>query len=204
MMHRLYDIDPAAQTVQYGDAIDPVSVSVSDVDDPASTLTISVVSGLPTGLVAAPGAPGTLTISGNPLVQAGSYPIQLKVADPQGAMSTAAVTITVNAENASVAFPSTNPVAVKVNSAGGTAGPVTICTDITEALDASAGDISKAEAFFSFSAVSGGSAPTPGAVAYVGGGISGTLQACTTVSNVRVDVYDVAVTIVGLINVSCR
>jgi hypothetical protein len=190
-------VNPASQSVQYSDVIEPVSVSVSDVDDPGASLTISVDSELPRGLVATPGAPGTLTISGNPLVQAGSYPIQLKVVDPQGAMSTASVTIIVSKEDASVAFPNTNPVSVKVNSAGGAAGPVTVCANITEAAGGGAGNISNAAVSFSFSPVSGGSAPTAGAVSYSGGGVGGTLQACTTVRDVRVDVYDVAVTVGG-------
>lgn len=104
-------------------------------------------------------------------------------------------TLTVSKEDASVAFPNTNPYSVKVNSAGGTAGPITICADITEVADGSAGDISNATASFSFSPVAGGSSPTPGAVTYSGGGVGGTRRACTTVSNVRVDVYDVTVTV---------
>lgn len=104
-------------------------------------------------------------------------------------------TLTVSQENAAVSFPNSNPYSVKVNTAGGTAGPITICANITEVADGSAGDISNATASFSFSPVAGGSSPTPGAVTYSGGGVGGTRTACTTVSNVRVDVYDVEVTV---------
>jgi hypothetical protein len=91
-----------------------------------------------------------------------------------------------------------NPVAVKVNSAGGTAGPITVCADIAEAADGQLGDISNAQPVaFGFAPVGPGSAPAQSAVTYTGGGTGGTLQACVTLSNVAVNVYDVTVNVGG-------
>ena len=59
-------------------------------------LTLTVLSSVWFGYFT-PGV-GTLTISGNPLVVAGVYPIDLKVVDPHGAQALATVTITVNKE----------------------------------------------------------------------------------------------------------
>jgi hypothetical protein len=133
-------------------------------------------------------APGSHTITAN-----------FVSSNPYFQNSNGSNTLTVNREDASVAFPNTNPYSVKVNAAGGTAGPITICADITEVADGSAGNLSNptTTASFSFSPVAGGNAPTPGAVTYSGGGVGGTLRACTIVSNVRVDVYDVTVTVNG-------
>ncbi len=106
-------------------------------------------------------------------------------------------TLNVTPENAEVAFPSSNPFAVKVNSPGGTAGPITFCADIREVPDGSAGDISNATAAFSFAPVAGGTGPTVSVVTYSGGGVGGTRRACVTLTNVRVNVYDITVTVGG-------
>jgi photosystem II stability/assembly factor-like uncharacterized protein len=100
----VFTINLLSQTVQYSDPITPVTVSVSDVDDPTSSLTLSVLSTLPTGLTVTPTGVGSLTISGNPLVVAGIYNINLRVTDPQNAVTNATVTITVNKETAETTY----------------------------------------------------------------------------------------------------
>jgi len=80
-----------------------VNISFSDVDDPTADLTFTVLSSIPAGLTATPGV-GSLIISGNPLVVAGVYQINLKVEDPHGAITNATVTITVNKETAETTY----------------------------------------------------------------------------------------------------
>jgi hypothetical protein len=106
-------------------------------------------------------------------------------------------TLTVTKEDAKVEFPATNPSSVKVNSPGGTAGPVTICADITEIPDGSPGNITNATATFTITQVAGENAPSPGEVSYSGGGVGGTRRACITLTDVAVDIYDITVTVGG-------
>ena len=100
----VFTINLLSQTVQYSDPITPVTVSVSDVDNATADLTLTVLSSIPAGLTATPNGNGSLTISGNPLVVAEVYPINLKVVDPHNATTNATVTITVNKETAETLF----------------------------------------------------------------------------------------------------
>src|SRR4030095_16462144 len=77
-----FTINLLSQTVQYSDVITPVTVSVSDVDDATADLTLSVLSSLPAGLTVTPTGTGSLSISGNPLVVAGTYTIDLRCGGP--------------------------------------------------------------------------------------------------------------------------
>ena len=104
-------------------------------------------------------------------------------------------TLTVTQEDASVTFPANNPFSVKVNSPGGTAGPITFCADITEVPDGSAGDISNATASFTFNPVAGSGLPTVGPVSYSAVGAS--RRACVILTDVPVDVFDITVTVGG-------
>src|SRR6185369_4971906 len=104
---------------------------------------------------------------------------------------------TVTRENALATPRSSNPWSVKVNTAGGTAGPITLCADIKEVADGSLGDISKAvPVTFTLVPVVGGGTITQTATV-TGGGVGGTLAACVTLSGVPVNVYDITISIGG-------
>ena len=92
--------------------------------------------------------------------------------------STGDNSLTVTRENAKVTPRSSNPLAVKVNTAGGTAGPITLCADITEFADGSLGNIAYAvPVTFTLVPVAGGATITQIATV-TGGGVGGTLAAC--------------------------
>lgn len=184
----------AASAGQYSDAA-TLSANISaNCDYPAGSLEFRV-DGVLVGTVAVNGtgnystpytitnAPGNHTITANFISS-----------NPYFANSNGSNTLAVSQEDASVSFPGSNPFSVQVNSAGGKAGPITFCADVAEVADGSAGDISNATVSFTFTPVIGGSAPTQSAVTYSGGG-GGTLRACTVLSNVAVNVYDVIVTV---------
>jgi hypothetical protein len=107
-------------------------------------------------------------------------------------------TLTVSRENATVTPASANPDAVKVNSPGGTAGPITLCFEINEVSDGSPGNTSNITSVsVSVTPVGGGASVTPGAPTFSGGGVGATRTACVTLTNVPVNVYDVTLTING-------
>ena len=141
----VFTINLLSQTVQYSDPITTVNVSVSDPDDPVADLTLSVLSAVPAGLTVTPGV-GTLTISGNPLVVAGVYPIDLKVVDPHGAQSLATVTITVNKETAETTY--TGDMGVITSGPNVTTATVRLAAHLTQDPDGAAGDITLAKVVF--------------------------------------------------------
>jgi hypothetical protein len=185
----------AASSGQYSDQTTLSATVNSDCANPSGNVEFKI-DGNAVGTVAVSGngtysmpytitqAPGNHTITAN-----------FVSTNPYYQSSSGGNTLTVSREDAVVSFPSINPFSVKVNSAGGTAGPITICADIAEVNDGSPGIISNATATFSFLPVAGGNSPTPGAVTYTDNG--GTRRACVTVSNVAVDVFDVTVTVGG-------
>jgi hypothetical protein len=140
-----FTINVLSQTVQYSDPITTVNVSVSDVDDATADLTLTVLSSVPAGLTVTPGV-GSLTISGNPLVVAGVYPINLKVEDPHGAATNATVTITVNKETGELTYTGD----MGVISAGPTITTATVrlAAHLTEDPDGAPGDASLAKVRF--------------------------------------------------------
>ena len=96
-------------------------------------------------------------------------------------------------EDAVVTPSDSNPTSVKVNSPGGTAGPITLCATVNEASDGSPGDISLATPVtFTLTPVAPGTTITRTATTS-GGGVGGTPTACVTLSNVPVNVYDVGI-----------
>src|SRR5689334_21400673 len=140
-----FTINVLSQTVQYSDPITTVNVSVSDVDDATADLTLTVTSAVPAGLTVTPGV-GTLTISGNPLVPAGVYPINLKVQDPHGATTLATVTITVNKETAETTY--TGDMGVVTAGPTITTATVRLAAHLTQDPDGAPGDITLAKVRF--------------------------------------------------------
>ena len=140
-----FTINLLSQTVQYSDPITPVTVSVSDVDDATADLTLQVLSSIPAGLTVTPGT-GSLTITGNPLVVAGVYTIDLKVTDPHGASSTATITITVNKEKAETTY--TGDMGVITSGPSVTTATVRLSAHLTQDPDGAPGDITLARVVF--------------------------------------------------------
>ncbi|HZB46070.1 MAG TPA: post-COAP-1 domain-containing protein, partial [Pyrinomonadaceae bacterium] len=187
-----------AATVQYSDQTTLSATVSSTCFDPVGTVEFKV-NGTSVGSAPVNGG-GTVSVPYTTLLAAGTYSITADFvsSNPRYLNSAGANTLTVTKEDALVTPSASNPVAVKVNSAGGTAGPITVCADIAEAADGQLGDISNAQPVaFSFAPVGAGAAPAQSAVTYTGGGTGGTLRACVTLSNVAVNVYDVTVNVGG-------
>ena len=128
----------------------------------------------------------------------GSYPIVATYSSSSpGTGSVGSGTLMVAREDAIVTPSASNPTSVKVNSSGGTAGPITLCATVTEASDGSPGDISLATPVtFTLTPVAPGTTITRTATTS-GGGVGGTLTACVTLSNVPVNVFDVGISVGG-------
>jgi hypothetical protein len=141
-----FTINLLSQTVQYSDPITTVNVSVSDVDDPTSSLTVSILSTIPAGLTVSPIVNGSFTISGNPLVVAGVYPINMSVQDPHGATTNATVTITVNKETAETTY--TGDMGVVTAGPTITTATVRLGAHLTQDPDGAPGDITLARVTF--------------------------------------------------------
>ncbi len=142
----VFTINLLSQTVQYSDAISTVTVSVSDVDDPTSSLTLTILSSIPAGLTVTPTGVGSFTISGNVLAAAGVYPIDLKVEDPHGAITLATTTITVNKETAETTY--TGDMAVVTAGPTITTATVRLAAHLTQDADGAPGDITLARVTF--------------------------------------------------------
>jgi hypothetical protein len=141
-----FTINSLSQTVQYSDPITTVTVSVSDVDDATASLTLSILSSIPAGLTVTPTGVGSFTISGNPTVVAGVYPINLKVEDPHGAVTLATITITVTKETAETAY--TGDMGVVTSGPTVTTATVRLAAHLTQDPDGAPGDISLAKVRF--------------------------------------------------------
>ncbi|HEU0174483.1 MAG TPA: M36 family metallopeptidase [Blastocatellia bacterium] len=146
----------------------------------------------------APVVSGTATLPYTILLAQGSYPIVATYSSSSpGTGSSGSGTLTVAKEDAVVTPSDSNPTSVKVNSAGGTAGPITLCAAINETNDESLGDISLATPVtFTLAPVAPGATITRTATT-TGGGVGGTLNACVTLTNVPVNVYDVTISVGG-------
>ncbi len=131
---------------------------------------------------------------------AGSYAVAASFvsSNPYYQNSSGAGTLLVSRENAVVTPSASNPTAVKVNTAGGTAGPITIAAAIVEESDGSPGNISNAvPVTITLSPVGPGSSYTQTVPSGSGGGVGGTLNVSATFTNVAVNVYDVTISIGG-------
>jgi hypothetical protein len=131
-------------------------------------------------------------------VRAGGYLIQADFTSTDAGYSDSSGTgtLTVTRENATVTPRSSNPLTVKVNTAGGAAGPVTLVADISEVADGTLGDIAKAvPVTFTLTPLGGGSSITQEAT--VSGSGVGPLVASVTLTLVPVNVYDITISIGG-------
>jgi hypothetical protein len=175
-------------------------------------VTLSAILG-PSGLVAmgslqfavngvAAGAPITVTGAGTyttsytiALAQGSSYAISAAFTSgtPLASSSSGSNTLAVSREDATLTPSSTNSQAVQVNTAGGTAGPVTLTASIKEVADGSLGNISKATASVTLVPVVAGGGNITCPVTYTGGGV----LTATCPNTVPVNVYDMQWRITG-------
>ena len=158
------------------------------------------VDGNPVGAPVAVNSSGVATTSYTVTVPAGAHTITAAFSSTNSAFlnSSNTGTLTVSKEDATVTPAATNPFAVKVNSPGGTGGPITICFDMDEVSDGSPGDTANITSVtVNIVPIGTGSAVSSGPVTLGGGGVGATRTACVTLNNVPVNVYDVILTING-------
>jgi hypothetical protein len=201
--------DPTATTVTVDAAsgVYSVSTTLKATVSPSTYLDQTIsgnvqfsVDGNPVGSPVAVNSSGVATKSYTIDVGAGSHTITAAFTSTNSAFlgSSNTGTLTVSKEDAVVTPSATNPFAVKVNAPGGTAGPITLCFDMSEVSDGSPGDTSKITSVtVNVIPIGAGSAVASGAASFSGGGVGATRTACVTLNNVPVNVYDVTLTING-------
>jgi len=188
----------AATPVQYSDQTTLSATVGSACASPTGSVQF-LVNGSPVGSVPVTG-PGAVSLTVPINLQAGSYPVIANFisSNPYYQNSSGAGALSVTRENAAVTPSASNPISVKVNAPGGTAGPITIAAAITEMNDGSPGNISNAAPVtFTLTPVGPGSSYTQTALSGSGGGVGGTFNVSATFTNVAVNVYDVTITIGG-------
>ena len=136
---------------------------------------------------------GTYTCSYTISQAAGNHSIgaALTTADPLVLGSNGINTLTVTKEDASITPSTTNPATVQVNTAGGTAGPITLQGTLQQAADGSLGDITKAVATVTLVPALAGAANINCPATNTNGALS------AICSNVPVDAYTVQWSIGG-------
>ena len=178
---------PDTLTVDYSDEIQPVNITVADVDDSADSLVVTQT-GLPNGLTLAETSAGQWSITGRPDVPQGAYVVDLTVTDPSTASSPATVTINVGKEKADPSYTGDEDIL--------TAGPsistasVRLGAHLNQQDDGFPGDISKAKVTFELFK-SSNSGPTPDLV-YAGVEVNGDGDALKTVT-LPADLYSIVV-----------
>jgi len=202
-------VDPTATTVTvdaaagvYSDAATlKATVSPSTYLDQTISGNVQFsVDGNPVGAAVAVNSSGVATTSYTVDVAAGAHTITAAFTSTNSAFlnSSNTGTLTVSREDADVTPSATNPFAVKVNSPGGTGGPITLCFDMNEVSDGSPGNTSNITSVtVSIIPIGTGTPLASGAAVLSGGGVGATRTACVTLSNVPVNVYDVTLTING-------
>jgi hypothetical protein len=184
--------------VQYSDQTTLSATVNSACANPTGTVQFTV-NGIAAGTAPVNGA-GTVTLPVTIALQAGNYPITATFvsSNPFYLGSSGSGTLSVSRENATVTPSALNPTAVKVNSAGGTAGPIALSAAITEVNDGSPGNTSNAvPVTFTLTPIAAGPSYTQTVLSGTGGGIGGTLNVSATFASVAVNVYDVSISIGG-------
>jgi hypothetical protein len=205
----LNTVEPTATTVAVDAASgvysDPVTLraTVSPATYLDQTISGNVqfsVDGNPVGSPVAVNSSGVATTSYVANIPAGPHTITAAFTSTNSAFlnSSNTGTLTVAREDADVMASASNPFAVKVNSAGGTGGPITLCFDMNEVSDGSPGDTTNITSVtVNVTPIGTGSAVSAGTAVLSGGGVGATRTACVTLNNVPVNVYDVSLTING-------
>ena len=158
------------------------------------------VNGNPVGSPVAVNSSGVATTSYTVDLPAGPHTITAAFTSTNSAFlnSSNTGTLTVSREDADVDPAAANSFAVKVNSPGGTGGPIPLCFEMNEVSDGSPGDTTNITSVtVTVTPIGSGSAVSAGAVVLGGGGVGATRTACFTLNNVPVNVYDVSLTING-------
>ena len=158
------------------------------------------VDGNPVGAAVAVNSSGVATTSYTVDLPAGPHTITAAFTSTNAAFlnSSNTGTLTVSREDADVSPAATNLFAVKVNSASGTGGPVTLCFDMNEVSDGNPGDTNNITSVtVSVTPIGSGSAVSAGTPVLSGGGVGATRTACVTLNNIPVNVYDVTLMING-------
>ena len=113
------DGGPAAQTVQYSDAIEQLTFSAHDANAGGSAL-VATASGLPDGVTLThvsdngstiPGG-ASWSVSGNLTAAAGAYPVTVTVADGVRTLGSVSFTINVTQENAALLYNGSDAIAI--------------------------------------------------------------------------------------------
>jgi hypothetical protein len=188
-------------TGQYSDST-TLGATVSPAAASGQTLTGTLqfsVNGTNVGSPVAIDSGGNASLPYTTTQAAGSYPVgaSFTSTDANFGNSSGTATLAVTREDAVVTLSATNSISLKVNSAGGTAGRITLTATIAEVADRSPGNISNAgPVTYTLQPVGSGS-PVTCTATTTGGGVGGTLTAPCTFNSVPVNVFDVHVAIGG-------
>ena len=180
-----------AATVQYSDAVTLTAVvgPVGAVFSGSLQFQVDGANACSTGVTAS----GTYTCSYTVTQAAGPHSISatLTVSTPSVNGSTGGNTLTVTREDATVVPSANNAATVQVNTAGGTAGPITLQGALQQAADGSLGDINKGVVTMTLLPAVAGAANISCPVTNTNGALS------AICSNVPVDAYTVQWSIGG-------
>jgi hypothetical protein len=198
-------VDLTSQTVQYGDGIAPVTITVSDID----SSNITAAASLPDGLTLithgcagiGEGLTCTWTIEGQAIFGIGTYDVTITVSDGELGASPS-TSFLVEPENTKIAYDNDNPVAVKVAKPGGNSGTFMLKVNIIELDDPldSPSDIDLADVKMSLVPVGPGTNINPtGTCTRVisGAGYDAILHITCGFINVPANTYTLQVEVIG-------
>ena len=200
----------ASQTVDYSDDITDVTITATDGDLPAATITLTPA-GVPSALTTSgscvqdptTGTTCSWTLSGNVDVSASTHVITINVSDGESTVSPT-TTIVVEAEDATAVLDEDNVLAVQVDAPGGNSGAFSLTVHVNETVPdnaeagpAAAGDINNAVVDISLVPIGpGGSvSSTSCSETLAGAGYTGVLTVTCEFSGVPVNTYSVDATV---------